>query len=249
MSCASCGNRLIQPNYTFYMKNWDNKTFKGSQFNSGVYDESYDIFELEKMGLPFAMACFEIGNNEVIAIGMDRSNQSPRDFIDENQNDEFVLDTSKAARKIKTMFGDKIVHYAKRVSTNSSKTAKLNFDFEFTSSDHLRYENGKHVAGPHGGARRLVKVQPNITGGEGFSVTIYNLDGNHPLWRNNVQMGSKQMKVIEQTPDKVVLRGYGHDNMGASFADYGMTIYYSNGECNKAILHMHDRNVDIEYLQ
>lgn len=231
------------------MKDWENKTFKGSQFNDGIYDESYDILKLEKMGLPFAMACFEIGNNEVIAIGMDRSNQSPREFLKENQNDEFELDKSKPPRKIRTIFGDKIVHYAKRVNTTSSKMAKLYLDFEFTSSDHLRYEKGTHVSGPHGGARRLIKVQPNISGGEGFSVTIYNLDGNHPVWRNNIQMGTKQMKVVEQTPDKIILNGYGHDNSGASFSDYGITIHFLNGVCHKAILHMYDRNIDIEYLQ
>ena len=67
----------------------------------------------------------------------------------------------------------------------------LNFLFE--SSDHLRYENGIHVAGPHGGANRAVKVEPNINGcsgynlqgGDGYIVTIYNLDGAHPVWQNN----------------------------------------------------------------
>jgi hypothetical protein len=32
------------------------------------------------------------------------------------------------------------------------------------------------------------------------------------------------MKVIESNNDKIVLRGYGQDAMGASFADYGLTI-------------------------
>ena len=131
-------------------------------------------------------------------------------------------------------------------STININTMKL--DFVFKSSDHLRYENGRHVSGPHGGAGRAVKVEPNISGGEGVTVTMYNLDGNHPVWQNNVQMAPKQMKVIEQTNDKIVLRGYGHDAMGASFADYGLTIKLKNGELENCILHMHDRGVDIEYL-
>jgi hypothetical protein len=57
------------------------------------------------------------------------------------------------------------------------------------------------------------------------------------------------MKVIEQTNDKIVLRGYDHDAMGASFADYGLTIKLKNGELESCILHMHDRGVDIEYLR
>lgn len=124
----------------------------------------------------------------------------------------------------------------------------MKLDFVFKSSDHLRYENGNHVSGSHGGAGRAVKVEPNISGGEGLTVTLYNLDGNHPVWQNNVQMAPKQMKIIKETNDKIVLRGYGHDAMGASFSDYGLTINLKNGELYNCILHMHDRGVDIEYL-
>ena len=133
-------------------------------------------------------------------------------------------------------------------ANNQTKKSNLELDFVFKSSDHLRYENGRHVSGPHGGAGRAVQVEPNISGGEGVTVTMYNLDGNHPVWQNNVQMAPKQMKVIEQTNDKIVLRGYGYDAMGASFADYGLTIKLKNGELENCILHMHDRGVDIEYL-
>ena len=133
-------------------------------------------------------------------------------------------------------------------ANNQTENSNMKLDFVFKSSDHLRYENGRHVSGPHGGAGRAVKVEPNINGGEGFTVTMYNLDGNHPVWQNNVQMAPKQMKVIEQTNDKIVLRGYGHDAMGGSFADYGLTIKLKNGELENCILHMHDRGVDIEYL-
>lgn len=124
----------------------------------------------------------------------------------------------------------------------------MDLNFVFKSSDHLRYENGIHVSGPHGGARRAVKVEPNISGGQGFTVTLYNLDGNHPVWQNNVQMAPKQMKVIESNNDKIVLRGYGQDAMGASFSDYGLTINLKNGQIYNCVLHMHDRGVDIEYL-
>jgi len=119
----------------------------------------------------------------------------------------------------------------------------MNLNFVFNSSDHLRYENGKHVSGPHGGAPRAVKVETNISGNEGYSVTMLNTDG-----QNVVQMAPKQMKITQQSNDKIVLRGYGHDAMGTSFADYGLTIKLKNGEVDNCILHMHDRGVDIEYL-
>lgn len=95
------------------IEKWKKIEFSGKEFNSGLYDESYDIFKLREMGLPYSMACFEIDTNELIVIGMDRDNQSPRDFIAENQNNRFVLDASKPPRIIQTMFGFKRVHYAK----------------------------------------------------------------------------------------------------------------------------------------
>lgn len=131
-------------------------------------------------------------------------------------------------------------------SKESARSPRLNFTFE--SADHLRYEGGQHVSGPHGGARRAVKVEPNITGGEGYSVTIFNLDGIHPLWQNNVQVAPKQMKVVQDTPDKVVLRGFGQDEMGTSFAGFGLTVTFQDGRVNGCTLHMHDRGVDLKYL-
>ncbi len=125
----------------------------------------------------------------------------------------------------------------------------MKLDFVFKSSDHLRYENGIHVSGPHGGAGRAVKVEPNITGNEGYTVTLFNLDGNHPLWRNNVQMAPKRMKIIGQNDSKIILKGYGFDAMGGSFEDYGLTIHFEDGQVDKCILHMHDRNVDVVYLK
>lgn len=139
----------------------------------------------------------------------------------------------------------------------------MNLDFVLKSPDHLRYENGKHVSGPHGGAGRAVKVEPNVNGcegydiesGDGYIVTVFNLDGNHPLWQNNVQMTPKPMRIISQSSDKIILRGYPTRAMSPfgwidfDGSDYGLTINIKNGQIENCILHMHDRNVDIEYLK
>jgi hypothetical protein len=139
----------------------------------------------------------------------------------------------------------------------------MNLNFIYSSPDHLRYENGIHAAGPHGGARRAVKVEQNINGcegynirgGDGYIVTVYKLDGNHPIWQNNVQMAPKPMRIVSQSKDKIVLRGYPVQAMSPfgwtdfNGADYGLTIKLENGQIEKCTLHMHDRNVDIEYLK
>lgn len=135
-------------------------------------------------------------------------------------------------------------------------------DFAFHSSDHIRYERGEHVSGPHGGARRVIKLEANVSGhqgyeivpGDGYIVTVYNADGVHPLWQDNVQMTPKPMRIVSQSSDKVVLRGYPVRAMGPfgwidfPGQNYGLTILYENSRVVKCILHMHDRLVDIEYL-
>ncbi len=139
---------------------------------------------------------------------------------------------------------------------------EIELDFVFKSSDHLRYQDDIHVSGPHGGAARAIKVEPNINGcegynikgGEGYIVTVYNLDGNHPIWQNNVQMTSKPMNIVSRSSSKIVLRGYRVEAMSPfgwvdfNGEDYGLSIYLENNKLEKCILHMHDRNVDIEYL-
>ena len=122
---------------------------------------------------------------------------------------------------------------------------ELELEFVFYSSDHLRYENGRHVSGPHGGAPRAVKVEANISGNEGYTVTMFNTDGGQAV----VQMAPKQMKLQQVDNEKIVLKGYGRDALGASFADYGLTIYHDDGNIEKCVLHMFDRGVDIEYLR
>ena len=125
----------------------------------------------------------------------------------------------------------------------------MTLDFVFKSSDHIRYENGQHISGPHGGAGRAVKVEPNINGGPGVSVSIYNLDGVHPLWQNNLQVAHKQMRVESQDSNKILLKGFGTDSMGNSFSGFGMTVFLKDKQVEKCILHLLDRKVDLEYLQ
>lgn len=118
-------------------------------------------------------------------------------------------------------------------------------DFKFLSDDHTRIENGRPTAANNKGAWRgiRVKTSDNST----FYVTMYNMNENHPVWGDNIQMAEKRMKLVEEDSNKIVLRGYGTDAMGASFADYGLTLHKTNGNVNKVTLHMHDRNIDIVY--
>ena len=142
-----------------------------------------------------------------------------------------------------------------KIGDNSREKPEIDLsDIYFESSDHIRYQNGQHVSGPHGGARRAVKIETNIEGKDGYTVTVYNLDGNHPFWGNNVQMAPKQMKVISSDSESTELRGWGEDpkafgHPDGLFSNYGITIHHPDNEIESIVLHMHDRSVDIEYLK
>ena len=128
----------------------------------------------------------------------------------------------------------------------------------FDSSDHIRFQNGQDVSGHNYGCNRRLVIEKNIQGDEGYTVTMYNLDGIHPLWQNNVQMAPKRMKIIKVDGNIVELRGYGVDEnalaMGvpleaASFENYGIAIMIENDAIVRAQLNMYDRNVSIVYLK
>lgn len=118
-------------------------------------------------------------------------------------------------------------------------------DFKFVSDDHVRTQNGQTSTANNKGAWRGIRVQsPN---NEIFTVTMYNLTGNHPVWGDNIQMAPKQMKMIEENADKIVLKGFGNDAMGSSFSDYGLTLHKSQNTITNVTLHMFDRNTEIKY--
>ena len=116
-------------------------------------------------------------------------------------------------------------------------------NFEFKSYDHIRYQDGRVVSGPHGGANRVITVNPDKQNRDGFLVTIYNADGLHPLWRDNVQMGTKTMRIISKTESLVRMQGYGF-----MMDDYAFDIYHHDGNILKCTLYLLERNVKIEYL-
>ena len=120
---------------------------------------------------------------------------------------------------------------------------------KFDSTDHIRYANGIDISGHNYGCNRQIEIQKNIEGGEGYTVTIYNLDGVHPFWGNNVQMAPKQMIIINVNDNVVSLRGFGNDRLGNSFSDYAIDLYFNGLEIEKAILKMLDRNIELEYLK
>ena len=126
--------------------------------------------------------------------------------------------------------------------------------FVFASNQHQRYENGK----PKGDAQnciRTVTVELNTKGcpgyklepGDGYIIKIYNDDLDKP------QMADKPMRIYRKSQTSVEFRGFpikaqtpfGWQEIDLS--DYSFIVYYESGKVSKCVLHMHDRNVFIEY--
>lgn len=124
-----------------------------------------------------------------------------------------------------------------------------NGSFVFDSNDHIRYQNGIDVSGHNYNCHRRIEIKNNINGGEGYTVTIYNLDGIHPVWGTNVQMAPKQMKIVRKKDNVVSLQGFGYDMMGGSFSDYGIDLYFIEEDVSKVVLKMLDRNIELEYFK
>lgn len=138
---------------------------------------------------------------------------------------------------------------------SAPKTTELSIaPFVFESNQHQRYENGNLVQGLQE-CPRIIKVEKNVNGcsgyllknGDGYIVRMINGDTGQP------QMSAKPMRVIKSTATEVTLRGYmvsaqtpfGFQDV--NMADYGLTVSLKDGKVIKCVLHMYDRNVDIEY--
>lgn len=128
--------------------------------------------------------------------------------------------------------------------------------FTFKSNCHQRYENGTPVKGLQE-CLRTVSVIKNTNGcpgyrlqpGIGYIVKIYNDDLGKP------NMSDKPMKVVRKTDSSVELRGFPIEAQTpfgwqeVDYRDYGLIVYYKNGQVEKCVLHMYDRNVRIEYAK
>ncbi|MBR6104067.1 MAG: hypothetical protein IKP81_03330 [Paludibacteraceae bacterium] len=130
----------------------------------------------------------------------------------------------------------------------------LEGSFVFHSNTHQRYENYCPVRGEQR-CNRDVIIERNISGGIGYSITVKNPDISGG-W-GSTPMSTKPMKIISASDDEVELRGYGYDKFAyetigapmsdATFENYGMTIYHDGQEITHCVLHMIERNVDIDY--
>jgi tetratricopeptide (TPR) repeat protein len=117
-------------------------------------------------------------------------------------------------------------------------------EFEFVSLKHKRFENGNQVKEMQVGQPRVIKIESNILGNEGYSVSISNPTN------GTLVMSSKPMIETHSSRYEINLVGYGNDKLSnSSFEDYGITLHLEAGVVESIILHLFDRSIDIQYYR
>lgn len=133
---------------------------------------------------------------------------------------------------------------------------KMLSNFDYDSTCHQRYENGRPVRGLQI-CPRYIKIRKNTNGCSGYQLT--NGDG-YILTATNGETGKPQfspkpMRVVKFTDAEILLKGYtvsaqtpfGWQDIDLS--DYGFSIFLDKGSVKKCVLHLYDRNVDLEYMK
>lgn len=128
-------------------------------------------------------------------------------------------------------------------------------DLVLKSTHHQRYQNGIPVMGNQY-CNRIIKIENKIfkdmfdgldvSPKEGFFVTMWNTDMPTPIQH----MEPKLMEMVADMGDKILLRGIVLKAMGSvvfNFNKYGITLHLKDRIVVKCVLHLYDRDVDIEY--
>lgn len=167
-------------------------------------------------------------------------------FMDPNSSSLIPM-----ANRIYEFYGDMV----ELDCTSKSKATKIEFKpFVFRSTCHQRYENIMPVRGLQQ-CLRTVSVEKNERGcsgyqiqpGDGYIVKIFNNDIGQP------NMSDKPMRIKSISRDLVVLQGYPLKAMSpfgwidVDYSEYGLDVHYRNGEIEKCVLHMYERDTFIEY--
>lgn len=168
-------------------------------------------------------------------------------FMDPNSSALFPMTS-----RIYEFYGDMV----ELTGSSKTKTTEKNefTPFVFKSTCHQRYENLMPVRGLQQ-CLRTISVEKNINGcsgylinpGDGFIVKLFNNDTGQP------NMSDKPMRIKSISKELVVLQGYPLKAMSpfgwmnVDYSEYGLDVHYRNGEIEKCVLHMYERDTFIEY--
>lgn len=128
-------------------------------------------------------------------------------------------------------------------------------DLTLISKHHQRYQNGTPVMGDQF-CTRAIRIEnkdfdtlfrgTNVIPSQGYVVSMFNMDTPTPM----PQMQPKLMEMVTDNGSQIVLKGVAlrvNGNITADYRNYGITLHLLNRHVVKCVLHMFDRETDIEY--
>jgi len=135
-------------------------------------------------------------------------------------------------------------------------------DLVLKSHKHQRFENGIPVLGEQFCGRAITVENKNfkeifrgmpVSPESGFLVRMFNLDMPLSDGRFQDMMQPKLMVLESDSYNQIKLKGVQILSMGiatpaGNFSNYSLTLDLLNRKVAKATLHIHDRNIDIEYM-
>lgn len=124
-------------------------------------------------------------------------------------------------------------------------------DVYFKSSRHIFHKRDEDISEKNS-EKRAIKIEPNINGDKGVTVTTFKLGGFIPIWGNKVELTPKHMDIVELHSNRSLLKGYGeesHEDPEKRHSNYSLSIFHPNNEIEKIVLHKHHLKTDIEFLK
>jgi hypothetical protein len=88
-----------------------------------------------------------------------------------------------------------------------------------------------------------IRIDPNSDGDKCYTVTFHDMEKEPSV----LLIPPKPMKVIRQTNQRIIFKGYGMDANGVSFENYGLTIQHWDMEIMGIVFHQYDRDIEIVY--
>ncbi|WP_300436221.1 hypothetical protein [Christiangramia sp.] len=125
-------------------------------------------------------------------------------------------------------------------------------DIYFKSKKYIIHDKELDTSMCKLGEPKAIKIEPQIDGKNGFTVTIFKVTGFTPFWGNKVELALRHMDIVELSLEKSFLRACNHslgkDSRPSKKSDYGLSIYHPNNQIERIILHKYHKNKELEFV-
>ena len=120
-----------------------------------------------------------------------------------------------------------------------------NLKFISNFSIELKHDEDKYSKKVSANIGIEIKSNPEIE--NSYIVKVFNLDVEDVIWKPVFEIHPKIMKVIRQSDEVIEIIGFGFDEFGNDYSDFGTTLLLKNKNIQIIVLHLFGKDLDIEY--